>query len=490
MNIEETPVKKTARARLLRSKDPAAKRPRTRHVNLECSYGSCKLRFDTRAELTAHSLTHLADAPGQVTCTAPGCTETFTSLKDRSAHLRTHHSAIPRPHVCPVIGCELAFSAEHQLVSHGKVHSAVRPFKCSHPGCLKTFRTNSNMHSHLKSHISKEERIKLVCGEQCDDGTRCTTECFRPEDLTKHRKNVHQGIVAYACMWEGCGKTFCAFGAYDRHMATHTKKTAYPCTAPGCESAFLDLDKLKIHLRLHHGAPLLKCPEDNCDFETAYAESVCRHRSGMHGIGPRCTHVFSDGTPCPEAERDSTRFCVRHHPDWVKSAAGASKMACEVWDLYERENGVKLQHMHYDPREKAPVGSEPRVPELGRCRADAAIVGDLERRLLYFHGTPFHGVPPSHPEHLTGRSHINKTYKQLYNATMKMQYACTAAGYTVYMLWQVDYARYKRDLRDGPVFVRDYFQVLRPGDLPVVDMDADEEDPEDLREIWDTNFAR
>ncbi|KAF9783263.1 hypothetical protein BJ322DRAFT_1069863 [Thelephora terrestris] len=62
-----------------------------------------------------------------------------------------HDNALrPRKHVCHI--CRKRFSRPSSLTIHYHTHTGVRPYRCTYPGCSRTFNVSSNMRRHYKNH--------------------------------------------------------------------------------------------------------------------------------------------------------------------------------------------------------------------------------------------------------------------------------------------------------------------------------------------------
>jgi hypothetical protein len=79
----------------------------------------------------------------------------------------------------------MAFKSLHQLKLHTVRHreSEVRPFPCTHPGCTKAFKRQTNLHQHLQIH----KGAKFTCES-------CGATFSRLGYLKVHRDAVHLGI--------------------------------------------------------------------------------------------------------------------------------------------------------------------------------------------------------------------------------------------------------------------------------------------------------
>ena len=72
-----------------------------------------------------------------------------------------------RPHVCSI--CSKAFTQIGNLTKHLRTHEIAhlrynrntrdKPFKCTFPGCMKSYTVKTSLEYHMRIHVNKEENI-------------------------------------------------------------------------------------------------------------------------------------------------------------------------------------------------------------------------------------------------------------------------------------------------------------------------------------------
>lgn len=119
------------------------------------------------------------------------CEKFFATHKLLNRHMVTHG---PKRHICSI--CGKLFPQIYQLTSHMDTHLTVKKYKCDL--CPKTFSHKRVLESHVLQHSAVEAK-PFRCNE-------CPKMYKWREDLTAHRKAVHEGIYAYHCSY--CNKGY------------------------------------------------------------------------------------------------------------------------------------------------------------------------------------------------------------------------------------------------------------------------------------------
>ena len=84
-----------------------------------------------------------------------------------------------------------AFKQQAHLDTHLRIHTGVRPFKCSMPNCERTFTQLANLQYHIRNHDSQLKRAAASMRER----VRCPI-CFKAYDsnpaLERHMYEFHK----------------------------------------------------------------------------------------------------------------------------------------------------------------------------------------------------------------------------------------------------------------------------------------------------------
>jgi uncharacterized Zn-finger protein len=173
----------------------------------ECQEAKCTAAFKTKTHLGQHARAH-ARLP--FTCTDPTCTLMFeTEL------LRQEHEKIHELFLCNDAACGAGFKTEDELHAHEALHGTrplvelvypVHVFVCQHPGCFKDFPTNRFYRVHFATH-SEDRSVP------CPD---CSRTFKTNSELASHART--HDATKYPCKFPGCKKEYSLPENMRRHM--------------------------------------------------------------------------------------------------------------------------------------------------------------------------------------------------------------------------------------------------------------------------------
>ncbi|XP_071037047.1 transcription factor IIIA [Parasteatoda tepidariorum] len=240
-----------------------------------CTYENCSATFHRSERYETHLRKHTGERP--FICDFEGCDKTYA----RSSHLKRHQETHDKMFRCTLPGCSLILKTKatlmkHQdvfhpkkearkfkcsecseefvkrsmLVRHKYTHSGVKEFKCSEPGCNKSFSMPSRLKSHVKSHV----------GYYCEESD-CRKYFNRWSLLRKHKKECH--LKTFRC--HICEKVFKYACNLKAHCLTHVlEKDIFRCPVSKCIRAYQSQRSLSAHLKTFHETFTISCPEGNC----------------------------------------------------------------------------------------------------------------------------------------------------------------------------------------------------------------------------------
>lgn len=153
------------------------------------------------------------------------------------------------PSVCDICGQTVAHFIKE---SHRNQHLGVRPYKCNHDGCGRTYFSQNDLRTHSKRH-QITYHVCEICGRNIKG-----VEWFR-----RHVK-THTEVPQFTC--EVCGSKFRRKAQLQTHMVTHTGLTPHECET--CGKRFSLKYNLEAHVKRHQNKEVEKVQKDAAEKRT------------------------------------------------------------------------------------------------------------------------------------------------------------------------------------------------------------------------------
>ena len=179
------------------------------------------------------------------------------------------------PFVCAFEGCVYQSFVRNNFNKHMARHP--QTFQCSHSGCDYTTTSRLSFRRHMNGHKHQQ----LVC-----DFVGCGYRTLRKDHFEDHLAR-HQGIKAFQCEYDGCGKSFItrkSARSHEREVHESNNKP-FVCDFADCGQRF----RSKVSLSNHHnkhtsGVECRPIDEEEyvsshsgCDYKTTSSLKLKRH---------------------------------------------------------------------------------------------------------------------------------------------------------------------------------------------------------------------
>ncbi|CAG5867496.1 unnamed protein product [Menidia menidia] len=180
-----------------------------------------------------------AGAAGElVVLQCPACPKTFKRETSLDAHKKTHKTK--KVHGCNL--CGKWFGRADALRSHQYTHTGERPYSCD--VCSKAFTHRNLLRNHRRLHTGERPYCCSYCGKR-----------FNEHNRHKIHLRIHTGERPYVC--RQCGKAFTNSSSLRMHTRIHTGEKPYACAQ--CGKRFNCGGDLKTHSRVHTGERPYSC---------------------------------------------------------------------------------------------------------------------------------------------------------------------------------------------------------------------------------------
>ncbi|XP_028399689.1 zinc finger protein 3-like [Dendronephthya gigantea] len=203
------------------------------------------------------------------------CKKKFRWFSHWQAHERIHTGV--RPYKCTQ--CERCFTRGDGLQAHMVIHSTKQAHKCS--SCSKVFSRKAMLDRHILEHTG-------IIPYKCEI---CDVEVLDPETIEEHL-NKHPGQKKFACQY--CKRCFLNGRRLVRHIRAHTGEKPFPCAQ--CKMRFSKKSALLIHHRVHSGVKPFRCPD--CGKAFSISGNLRRHLLIHTGERPfpctKCKRKFNN----------------------------------------------------------------------------------------------------------------------------------------------------------------------------------------------------
>ena len=237
------------------------------------------------------------------------------------SHQRSVHSDV-RPWACTFPGCNYKAKRKYRLVEHNFTHTtelkARKLHACTHENCQFRATTLYTLRKHIIAKHTPGRTRDLQC-------PLCSSKFYRKSHLVGHVSR-HTKEKRFKC-------DFCEFTGFNREAvnlhakAVHKKLKDLQCAFPGCNFRTAQSGHLKVHRQQHDPDPAVQrpfpCHFPNCDYRASTSVILRSHTRARH-----------------DKSRSKTFIC----PMCSKSYFTKYEMTVHVKLVHARENKYNCDH--------------------------------------------------------------------------------------------------------------------------------------------------
>ncbi|XP_077597957.1 uncharacterized protein LOC144213389 [Stigmatopora nigra] len=239
----------------------------------------------------------LKNPSGDKLCKCFQCGKTFRKNSSLKIHTRTHTGE--KTFSCSV--CGQRFTREGHLISHARTHTGEKPFSCS--VCGQRFTQKGSLNIHARSHTSEKPFSCSVCGHG-----------FTQKGNLKRHTRTHTGEKPFSC--SVCGQRFTLKRNLINHARTHTGEKPFSCSV--CGQRFTVKRSLISHARTHTGEKPFSCSV--CGLRFTQKGSLKRHTT---------THTSENTFSCSVCGQGFTeKGNLKRH---TRTHTGEKTFSCSVY---------------------------------------------------------------------------------------------------------------------------------------------------------------
>lgn len=301
------------------------------------------------------------------------CGKVFPTSSRFHKHKKLHTPL--RPFRCTVTGCDAAFKRKVHLDRHLNNHQPQKAFSCNFQGCTKSFATAQKLAKHRAAH----ERLRCqVCGK----GFRKPAKLVH--HMREHAASSSSGGTALTC--DVCGLAFKSAELLQRHAKRHR---SHACDQ--CGQSFLHFRELVVHRRSQH-PKLAVC--DECGKAYRREEALREHQRRVHAEAvlvcpePGCGCTFS------RAGNLHMHRCVAHQ--------GIRRFACNLCSMtFAYKHVLKRHRQRLHPgRSPQRMPDQQALPALGGAELSGDAMDDASGGAATVHQNQDQHPPPPLPHHV------------------------------------------------------------------------------------------